>query len=588
MRKGNVNAAINLLTADMRNNIRERILPLNNETLNLLRLKHPDSKDAHESVMLSDVPGRIHPVKFEVIDAEMIRKAAMKTRGGSGPSGLDADGWKRILLSKNFSESSSDLCQTLAKVTKNLCIEELSTSLKGFLACRLIPLNKSPGLRPIGVGEVLRRIIGKVIVSVVCNDIISSVGSLHVCAGHEAGCEAAIHAMHTIFENEKTEAVLPVDAANVFNSVNRQVFLHNICIIHPLIATYVRNCYTLPSRLFIIGGTEIPSSEGTTQGDPTAMSIYAVAIIPLVLMILEIMSTAPDNTSKMVAYSDDFTAEGTVKDLKYWWETLCDLGPKFGYYPEASKTWLIVKNDLYDIANTTFKSTKINVTSNGKRHLGAVIGSRSYKEDYMNEKIDQWIKEVKLLSEIAKIEPQCALSCFISGYKHKLNCYMRTVPNISNLLRHIDDVITKEFIPAITRGVKCSEIERKLLSLPPKLGGLGIPIFSETFDFEYSNSKMVTKQLCEKIIQQERQYDRDNKIKEVKNKITRTRLTRYHQIAVDVRAHMNENQQRLNDVSQELEASSWISSLPLEDEECVLNKQLFWDLIHIRYGWELL
>ena len=135
---------------------------------------------------------------------------------------------------------------------------------------------------------------------------------------------------------------------------------------------------------------------------------------------------------------------------------------------------MIVKNDFYEIANTTFKITKINVTSNGKRHLGAVIGSRSYKEDYMNQKIDQWIKEVKLLSGIAKIEPQCALSSFISGYKHKLNYFMRTVPNISNLLRHIDDVITKEFIPAITGGVKCSENERKLLLLLPKLGGLDI------------------------------------------------------------------------------------------------------------------
>ena len=72
----------------------KRKLPLNNETLNPLRLKHLDPKDAYESVMLSDVPERIHPVKFEVIDAEMIRKAAMKTRGGSDPSGLDADGWK--------------------------------------------------------------------------------------------------------------------------------------------------------------------------------------------------------------------------------------------------------------------------------------------------------------------------------------------------------------------------------------------------------------------------------------------------------------------------------------------------------------
>ena len=80
----------------------------------------------------------------------------------------------------------------------------------------------------------------------------------------------------------------------------------------------------------------------------------------------------------------------------------------------------------------------------------------------MNEKIDQWIKELKLLSETANIEPQCALSYFITGYKHKLNNYMRVVPNILNLLRHRDNFITKEFIPAITGGVKCSENERKL------------------------------------------------------------------------------------------------------------------------------
>ena len=44
-------------------------------------------------LMLLNVPERIHPVKLE-----MIRKAAMKTRGGSGPSGFDADSWKRVLL----------------------------------------------------------------------------------------------------------------------------------------------------------------------------------------------------------------------------------------------------------------------------------------------------------------------------------------------------------------------------------------------------------------------------------------------------------------------------------------------------------
>ena len=74
---------------------------------------------------------------------------------------------------------------------------------------------------------------------------------------------------------------------------------------------------TLPSQLFIVGGTEIPSSEGTTQGDPAAMSIYAIAIMPIVLMIVEIISASFDNTTKMVAYAGGFTAGGTVKDLKY-------------------------------------------------------------------------------------------------------------------------------------------------------------------------------------------------------------------------------------------------------------------------------
>ena len=52
------------------------------------------------------------------------------------------------------------------------------------------------GLRPIGVGEVLRRIIGKAIITTFRENIVDSVGSLKVCASHESGCEAAVHAMH--------------------------------------------------------------------------------------------------------------------------------------------------------------------------------------------------------------------------------------------------------------------------------------------------------------------------------------------------------------------------------------------------------
>ena len=132
-------------------------------------------------------------------------------------------------------------------------------------------LDKRPGLRPIGVGEVLQRIIG---------EVKKSVGSLQVCAGQEAGCEAAIHAMRNIYQHEDTEAVLLIDSANAFNSINCKAF-DNIGIICPGISTYVENCYNKPSRLFVTGGVEVSSTKGTTQGDPITMTVYEIAAIVL-------------------------------------------------------------------------------------------------------------------------------------------------------------------------------------------------------------------------------------------------------------------------------------------------------------------
>ena len=60
----------------------------------------------------------------------------------------------------------------------------------------------------------------------------------------------------------------------------------------------------------------------------------------------------------------------------------------------------------------------------------------------MNEKISQWIGELRTLSKVAETQPQAAYTCFISGFKHKSTYFMRTVPDISSLLQKVDDVIT--------------------------------------------------------------------------------------------------------------------------------------------------
>ena len=97
-------------------------------------------------------------------------------------------------------------------------------------------MNKNPGVRPIGVGEVLRRIVGKAIMAVVRDDVLLATGTLQLCGGHEARLEAAVHAMSSLYQDDGTEAIILVDAKNAFNNLNRKVALLNIALLCPAIA----------------------------------------------------------------------------------------------------------------------------------------------------------------------------------------------------------------------------------------------------------------------------------------------------------------------------------------------------------------
>ena len=58
----------------------------------------------------------------------MVRKSTIKTKGGLGPSAMDADGWRRILYSNNFGDANVDLRKAIANFIKKICPEEISTT----------------------------------------------------------------------------------------------------------------------------------------------------------------------------------------------------------------------------------------------------------------------------------------------------------------------------------------------------------------------------------------------------------------------------------------------------------------------------
>ena len=87
--------------------------------------------------------------------------------------------------------------------------------LRGFIACRLIPLDKDPGVRPIGIGEVARRIVSNATITLLKPDLIKATAPLQTCAGLKGGIEASVHGMRKIFHDP--EAIFIVDATSAFN-----------------------------------------------------------------------------------------------------------------------------------------------------------------------------------------------------------------------------------------------------------------------------------------------------------------------------------------------------------------------------------
>ena len=179
-----------------------------------------------------------------------------------------------MLCSKAFGKLSDDLAEEIARLARRLCTEGINLLFDG----RLVALRKEDdGVRPIGIGETLRRIVGKSVAKVTGNDVQTAGGLLQTCTGLEAGIEAAIHAMARTWQDENCEAVLLIDAENAFNSLNRAAALHNTKRKCPPLYQYLENSYQQPAKLHLGDGTFILSKEGGTQGDNEAMAIYAVS-----------------------------------------------------------------------------------------------------------------------------------------------------------------------------------------------------------------------------------------------------------------------------------------------------------------------
>ena len=99
---------------------------------------------------------------------------------------------------------------------------------------------------------------------------------------------------------------------------------------------------------------------------------------------------------KQVWLADDATGAGKLKQLKEWWDIIITNGINIGYYVNASKSWLILKDsERFNEAKTIFADTTIKVTVEGKRHLGAALGNDNFRRENATEKVTKWCKGIE-------------------------------------------------------------------------------------------------------------------------------------------------------------------------------------------------
>ena len=265
VRNGNIRNASRLLVQNESGVLKPSDVIGDKTVGQLLEEKHPAPAPLYTGTFdLANLPA----IEKIFITERIIDKVARRTFGSNGPSGSDANHWFDALI--RFGTSSCTLREAVSLLGNMLCNTVVPwRKIKALFSNRLIALDKNPGVRPIGVGETLRRILGKAVADITGDDLIDVFGTQQLAGGVECGIEASIHGLRELFQRKSGEGygLILLDASNAFNSVNRTAALLNARKLWSRASTFLYNSYQEKSKL-IVGHSDFSlySQEGTTQG----------------------------------------------------------------------------------------------------------------------------------------------------------------------------------------------------------------------------------------------------------------------------------------------------------------------------------
>ena len=272
--------------------------------------------------------------------------------------------------------------QGLVGVVNLLCAGRAPPSILPYLcgatllACR----KKGGGLRPIAIGEVLRRLTSKCVSRAVQAYAVGVLSPLQVGVGIPVDSVASLQRDPNI--PLESRCSLLVDFSNAFNSVDRGCMFQEVRSQIPSMAAWIESCYGSQSLLYL-GDDKIFSSCGVQQGHPMGPLCFALTLHPVVEQIKREVPGLLINAW----YLDDGTLCGSPRDICSALTIIESQGTSRGLFLNKSKSLLFVPADA--TLPDHVLPPGVPTTNVGFELLGSRVGPPSFCESSVYRRVNK-------------------------------------------------------------------------------------------------------------------------------------------------------------------------------------------------------
>ena len=452
-----------------------------------LRAKHPPGP-AVDPAATSNLPPT-NPVRSKAV-LESLKAFPKGT--GPGPTGLRA----QHLVDGCAGPEQTAALEALTDLVTLLADARAPKELAPFLAgAALMALPKDENdLRPVAVGETIRRLTSKCLCSTVREAAQALFAPLQVGVACPRGGEAAVHVVRQYTERHRdspSKTLLLVDFSNAFNTVDRSKFLAACREQTPGVAAWASWCYGAPSQL-VFHETVIESTAGVQQGDNLGPLLFSLALHPLLSRLKDI-----PGLDIVIGYLDDIALAGDDTAVKTALDLLEAEAQTLGLKLNLEKCVLVPTAGSRSRAQLgAFPAAVKRCLDGNFKFLGAPVGDKEFCAKFTREKrVDKAAALLQLVPELHDGQVAHKLLMHCLGTCKVMYAMRTTRPDwIVDELVAYDSTLRETFESATGLALSGSQWSQATLAL--NNGGLGLRSAALHASAAYLASRSATWELC--------------------------------------------------------------------------------------------